>query len=37
MAVYTWLAREDENLVNKMNKTIKSGIKNVLSIFIDVI
>ena len=33
MVIYTWLTREDENLVNKMNKTIKSGIKNVLSSF----
>ena len=33
MVIYTWLTREDENLVYKMNKTIKSGIKNVLSSF----
>lgn len=33
MAIYIWLTREDENLVNKMNQTIKSGIKNVLNSF----
>lgn len=27
MAFYIWLTREDENVVNKMDKTTESGIK----------